>query len=68
MKRALLIAKQTRTTQRHVAEREKEMDIEEKVINNVISVLEEVRLLQVAQKTEEDFVSRVLEILDDAKN
>ena len=44
------------------------MDIEEKVINNVISVLEEVRLLQVAQKTEEDFVSRVLEILDDAKN
>ena len=44
------------------------MNIEEKFINDVLRYVEDVRLLQVAQKTEEDFVSRVLEILDDAKN
>ena len=44
------------------------MDIEEKVINNVISVLEDVRLLECAKNVEEEFLKRVFRIIDDVHN
>ena len=44
------------------------MNIEEKFINDVLRYVEEVRLLQVAQKTEEEFLKRVFRIIDDVHN
>lgn len=41
------------------------MDIEERVINDVISAIEDARLLEVAKKAEEDFLNNLFQILDD---
>ena len=50
LKRALLITKKKKTNPRHGAERKVKMDIEEKVIKDVISTVEDALLLEVAKK------------------
>ena len=44
------------------------MDIEEKVIKDVISTVEDALLLEVAKKTEEEFISTLFRVLDDKTN